>query len=157
MAKLAEHIMTANPACCPTDMMLNEVAQLMRFNNCGEIPVVDLRDRLAGVITDRDIVTRVVAEGLNPAAHTAAQYMSHPVITVRSDDPIDEVVNVMERHQIRRVPVVDRDGRCVGIIAQADIATSAEQDVVAELVRSVSRDEAETRTATREPGGSIVI
>lgn len=149
MTQLAQNVMTPNPACCPTGMTLNEVAQLMRFNDCGEIPVIDSNDRIAGVITDRDIVTRVVAEGLNPAAHTAAQYMSQPVITVRSDASLDEVVSIMEHHQIRRVPVVDTDGRCVGIIAQADIASTAGKEMVADLVRGVSQDHAE--------GGAIVI
>lgn len=83
------------------------------------MPVFDTADQLIGVITDRDIVCRVVAEGKNPIAHTAEQYMSQPVVTVRSDAPLDEVLSTMEKHQIWRVPVVDERGCCAGIIAQA--------------------------------------
>ncbi len=112
----------------------------MAQNDCGEIPVVDTADQLIGVITDRDIVCRVVAEGKNPIGHTAEQYMSQPVVTVRSDAPLDEVLSTMEKHQIRRVPVVDERGCCAGIIAQADVAWTGGEQEVAELVREVSRD-----------------
>jgi CBS domain-containing protein len=140
MSKLARDVMTSAPACCSPTTTLDQVAKLMTQNDCGEIPVVDTGDRPIGVITDRDIVCRVVAEGRNPSAYTAEQYMSQPVVTVPVDAPLEEVVSTMEKHQIRRVPVVDERGCCAGIIAQADVAwTGAEHDV-AELVREVSRD-----------------
>jgi CBS domain-containing protein len=140
MAKLARDVMTPDPACCTPHTTLDEVAKLMAHNDCGEIPVLDTADQPIGVITDRDIVCRVVAEGKNPSAYTVEHYMTQPVITVRADAPLEEVVSTMEKHQIRRVPVVDDRGCCAGIIAQADIAwTGAEHDV-AELVREVSRD-----------------
>ena len=140
MAKLARDVMTPDPACCTPHTTLDQVAKLMAHNDCGEIPVLDTADQPIGVITDRDIVCRVVAEGKNPSAYTVEHYMTQPVITVRADAPLEEVVSMMEKHQIRRVPVVDDRGCCAGIIAQADIAwTGAEHDV-AELVREVSRD-----------------
>ena len=92
------------------------------------------------MITDRDIVCRVVAEGKNPIAHTAEQYMSQPVVTVGADAPLDEVVSTMEKHQIRRVPVVDERGCCTGIIAQADVAWTGGEHEVAALIREVSRE-----------------
>ena len=140
MARIARDVMTADPACCTPTMTLDLVAKLMVQNDCGEIPVIDLSERPIGVITDRDIVCRVVADGKNPMAHTAEQYMSQPVVTVREDDPLDEVVNSMEKHQQRRALVVDGDGHCVGIIAQADIAWNNAEHDVAELVREVSRE-----------------
>jgi CBS domain-containing protein len=118
---------------------LNEVAQLMRQRNCGEIAVIDRSGYCVGVITDRDIVCRIVADDKNPMAHTAMEAMSQPVITVRGSATIDDVVSTMERHQIRRVPVVDDEGYCSGIIAQADVARTAGEHDVAELVREVSR------------------
>ena len=140
MAKLARDVMTPDPACCTPHTTLDQVAKLMAHNDCGEIPVLDTADQPIGVITDRDIVCRVVAEGKNPSAYTVEHYMTQPVITVRADASLEEVVSTMEKHQIRRVPVVDDRGCCAGIIAQADIAwTGAEHDV-AELVREVSRD-----------------
>jgi len=119
---------------------LDEVAKLMAHNDCGEIPVVDPADHLVGVVTDRDIVCRVVAEGKNPIAYTAETCMSGPVVTVRADAPLDEVVTTMEAHQIRRVPVVDEKDFCVGIISQADVSRAGTARDVAELVREVSRD-----------------
>jgi CBS domain-containing protein len=141
MAKLARDIMTPDPAVCSPNMTLDEVAQLMLHNDCGEIPVVDTADQLIGVITDRDIVCRVVAEGKNPSAHTVEQCMSHPVMTVRTDTPLDEVVSTMEMHQIRRVLVTDERGCCAGIIAQADVARSGSEQEVSQLVREVSREQ----------------
>jgi CBS domain-containing protein len=140
MMTLARDLMTSNPACCTADITLDRIAQLMVNNDCGEIPIVDTTGRPIGVITDRDIVCRVVAEGRSPAAHTAGEYMSRPVVTVRDNAPIDEVLSAMERHQIRRVPVVDEQGCCAGMIAQADIATNGDEEEVAELVREVSRE-----------------
>jgi len=140
MATLARDIMTTEPSCCTSTATLDQVAKLMVHNDCGEIPVVDVAERLVGVITDRDIVCRVVADGKNPMAHTAEQYMSQPVVSVTVDTPLSEIMNTMEIHQIRRVPVVDAEGCCVGIIAQADLAWTGREHDVAELVREVSRE-----------------
>ena len=139
MARLARDIMTRNPACCTPRTTLEEIARMMVQNDCGEIPVVDTNDRLIGVVTDRDIVCRVVAEGKNPAGYTVESCMTPDVVTVREDAPLDEIVQTMERHQIRRVPVVDKDGSCVGIVAQADVARGGKEHDVAELVSEVSK------------------
>jgi CBS domain-containing protein len=140
MAKLARDVMTPDPACCSRNATLDEVARLMVHNDCGEIPIVDGSDRPIGVITDRDIVCRAVAEGKNPTGHPVESVMTRPVVTVRADDPIDEVIATMERHQIRRVPVIDAAGCCAGIIAQADLASKMPTQSAAELVRAVSRN-----------------
>ena len=140
MTKVARDVMTPDPACCTPSTTLDQVAKMMVQNNCGEIPVVDVNDQPIGVVTDRDIVCRVVADGKNPIAHTAESCMSQPVVTVRGDDSIEQVVSTMERHQIRRVPVVDERGCCEGIIAQADVAWAEPLPEVGELVREVSRD-----------------
>jgi CBS domain-containing protein len=140
MRKIARDVMTADPACCTPKTTLDQVAQMMVQNNCGEIPVVDVNDQPVGVVTDRDIVCRVVADGKNPMAHTAESCMSQPVVTVKADDTLAEVVATMEKHQIRRVPVVDERGCCAGIIAQADVAWAEPLPEVGELVREVSRD-----------------
>ena len=139
MAKLARDVMTRDPACCSLNATLDEVAKLMVQNDCGDIPIVDARDRPIGVITDRDIVCRAVAEGKNPTGHTVESVMTRPVVTVRADAPLDDVVATMERHRIRRVPVTDDAGCCTGIIAQADLATGGPPHKAAELVREVSR------------------
>jgi len=140
MAKLARDIMTPNPACCGPTATLDDVAKLMAHNDCGEIPVVDPADQIIGVITDRDIVCRVVAEGKNPMAYTADSCMSGAVVTVRGDATLQEVVAAMERAQVRRVPVVDERDTRIGIISQADESWTTSPQQIAKFVREVSRD-----------------
>jgi CBS domain-containing protein len=142
MSKLAREIMTPAPQTCSAETLLNEVANLMVEADCGEIPVVDASNRLIGVITDRDIVCRVVAKGKNPSAVTAAECMSEPVVCVNEDTTMADVLGVMEENQIRRVPVVDEGGCCCGIISQADVALSLRESETGELVREVSKDSA---------------
>jgi len=140
MAKLARDVMTPDPACCSPNTPLDQVAKMMVQNNCGEIPVVDSANHPVGVVTDRDIVCRVVAEGRNPSTQMAENVMTKPVVTVSADAKLEDVIATMEVHQIRRVPVVDGGGCCAGIIAQADIASVGPPNRAAELVREVSRD-----------------
>src|SRR5438093_1275353 len=139
MSKLARDVMTPDPACCSPSTTLDQIAKMMIKNNCGEIPIVDIFSHPIGVVTDRDIVCRVVAEGKNPSGHTAESCMSTPVFTVPADSTIEDVVATMEEHQIRRVPVVDDGGCCTGIIAQADIVAAAPPRTAAELVCEISR------------------
>jgi CBS domain-containing protein len=112
---------------------------MMRQHDCGEIPVINLAEEPIGVVTDRDIVCRIVAEGKNPMAYPAEFCMSQPVAVVHASAPFRDVVSIMEKHQLRRVPVVDEHGRCVGMISQADIARAGVTRDVAELLREVSR------------------
>ena len=140
MQTLARDFMTADPACCRPHTTLDQVAKMMVQHDCGEIPVLDLTDHPIGVVTDRDIVCRMVAEGKNPMAYPAETCMSGSVVTVRADARIADVVSTMEHHQVRRVPVVDDMGCCIGIISQADVASVARTGQVAELVSEVSRD-----------------
>ncbi len=138
--KSARDIMTEHPATCTVDTPLGAVAKLMVQHNCGEIPVLDGARDLVGVVTDRDIVCRLVASGKNPLECTAEMAMTSPAISVRTDTPLDEVLAVMERHLIRRVPVLDDNDRCVGILGQADLAWAVSGKDVVKLVRDVSRD-----------------
>ena len=134
-------IMTKRPAVCEPETTLQEVARMMVQHDCGEIPVVDSQRtmRPVGVVTDRDIVVRCVAEGKNPLEGDAGDVMSSPVITVTPDMDLDEASDLMEEHQVRRIPVVDEAGAICGIVAQADIARHAHPREVAEVVREVSR------------------
>ncbi len=140
MSKLAKEIMTPSPQCCSAETLLNEVANLMVEADCGEIPVTDGSNRLVGVITDRDIVCRAVAKGKDPSRLTAGECMTQPVVVVKEDTTLDEVMNVMEKNQIRRVPVVDASGCCCGIISQADVVLCANEEQAGELIREVSKD-----------------
>jgi CBS domain-containing protein len=136
-----KEIMTPNPACCTPDTSLQEVAKAMVDNDCGEIPVVrsGKDGTLVGVVTDRDIVCRLVALGKNPLEATAESCMSTPVVAVRESTPLEECARIMEESQIRRVPVVNGGGMCCGIISQADIAQHASRRITADLVKDVSQ------------------
>jgi CBS domain-containing protein len=133
--------MTKNPACCTSETGLQEVAKLMVEHDCGCIPVVDSEESKMpiGMITDRDIACRVVAAGKNPLDLTAGDAMSSTVVSVTPDTSLEDCCNLMENSQIRRVAVVDENGACCGIIAQADIATHASDRKTAEVVQEVSK------------------
>ena len=136
-----KEIMTSNPFCCTADTSLEEVAKAMVEHDCGEIPIVrTTKDRtLVGVVTDRDIVCRLVAEGRNPVDESAESCMSTPVVSVRETTPVEECARIMEESQIRRVPVVNGGGMCCGIVSQADIAKNASRKITADLVKDVSQ------------------
>jgi CBS domain-containing protein len=140
MAKLARDVMTPDPACCLPSTTLDQVAKLMVQNNCGEIPILDSSDQPIGVVTDRDIICRVVAEGKNPSGHTAESCMSTGVVTVPEDATVEDVISAMEDHQIRRVLVIDDNRCCAGIISQSDIAAVEPAPTTGELVWEISRD-----------------
>ena len=133
-------IMTADPACCISETALQEVAQMMVDHDCGEIPVVEDKETKLpiGVITDRDIVCRTLARGINPLDLTVADCMTKPCVTVTPDMSVEECSRIMEENKIRRVPVVDASGSCCGIVALADIALHAKEGVTAEVVKEVS-------------------
>ena len=136
----ARDLMTSNPACCTRDTPLQEVARLMAQCDCGEIPVVERQDlkKPVGVVTDRDIVIRAVAKGRDPLSMHAGDVMTGPAVCAKETDHVDAVKQMMESHQIRRVPVVDQDGAICGIVSLADLARRDSRKDVGEVVREVS-------------------
>lgn len=145
----AENIMTKNPYCCTPDTKLSEVAKLMVIHDCGEIPVVDDMQnlRIMGVITDRDIVCRTIAKGINPLDINASDVMTFPPVTASPDTSVEKCCELMEINRIRRLPVVDDFDRLCGIISQADIA-SKDQEHTAEVLREVSIPKAKLSSIT---------
>lgn len=133
-------VMTSNPACCTAASPLQEAAQLMVDFDCGEIPVVEDYESSfpIGVITDRDIVCRVVAKGRNPLELTVGDCMSTPLIAMADDSALDECYRVLEENQIRRVPVVDASGSCIGIVSLADISRTVSRRDSAEVLYEIS-------------------
>ena len=118
-----QQLMTRDPACCtPTDTA-REAAIIMRDRDCGSVPVIEDTDsrRLVGMITDRDIAVRGIADGRGSDA-PVRDLMSTEPSTVGELDDVRAVEQIMSQRQVRRVPVVDEQGRCIGIIAQADLA-----------------------------------
>jgi CBS domain-containing protein len=124
----ARELMTRNVRTARGDSFLRDVARIMRDEDCGIVPVVDEHDRLVGLITDRDIVLRAFTGQQDPDQMRAADVMTEDVEAVTPEESIHGVISLMGRRQVRRVPVVERDDRLVGIIAMADIATRADND-----------------------------
>ena len=131
-------IMTENPACCSPEASLRDAARLMATNDCGQIPVIDEQRRPIGVVTDRDIACRAVAEGHGPETSVSA-VMSSPPVTVTPETSLEECCGMLEEERIRRAPVVDRNGECCGMVSQADIARHAPEHETAQFVRDVSQ------------------
>ena len=133
-------LMTTNPRTVEPSATVAEAARVMKQEDVGPVPVVENGDRLAGIVTDRDVVLRVVAEGRDPQATNVGEIMSRDLATVDPDQPLDEALRLMARHQVRRLPVCEEDGRLVGIVAQADIATELGDDrVTGQVVEEISR------------------
>ena len=134
-------IMTENPICCLPDAGLEEVARLMAENDCGAIPVVADEEgwKPIGIVTDRDITCRAVAEGKNPLEMTAEEVMTGAPVCIRQDADLEECIREMETHRLRRILVTDDTGGCVGIISLADLALHAGGPETAEVVGEVSR------------------
>jgi CBS domain-containing protein len=137
MAKSVRDAMTGDPRSIGATASVVEAARLMREAHIGSLPITD-GDKLVGMITDRDITTRVVAEAADPNATSVGDVYSQDLISVEPDNDLKEAVQLMARHQLRRLPVVEND-RLVGIVAQADIALADDQKETGELVEAISK------------------
>jgi CBS domain-containing protein len=120
----ARDIMTKKPQCCRRDQTARDAAQVMRDRDCGCVPIVDDSDRVVGIVTDRDLAVRAIASGRDGATKLA-ELMTPTVETCNQDDDLRDVEQRMAELQVRRIPIVDAGGRCLGIISQADIARAA--------------------------------
>jgi CBS domain-containing protein len=133
-------IMSSPVEFCTPDTDLQYVARKMEECDCGAIPVVDTSESMkpVGIITDRDITIRAVAKGQNPLDLRAEDCMSTDLLCVKPDEDLRRCLDQMEQRKVRRVVVTDDQGRCCGILAQADVAENASRNETAELVRDVS-------------------
>jgi CBS domain-containing protein len=136
MAKSVREAMTEDPRSIGASAGVIEAARLMREARIGSLPITD-DERLVGIITDRDITTRVVAEAADPKTTSVGDVYSRDLISVEPDEDLDEALKLMARHQVRRLPVVE-NGRLVGIVAQADIALRENEKKTGELVEAIS-------------------
>lgn len=133
-------IMTGRPICCLPEDPVDEVASRMAIRHFGAMPVVDsyITNRLVGIVTDRDITCRVVARNRNPHDTPISLCMSPKPATVTLEDTVAHCSHLMAEDQVRRLPVVDEFGTCLGIVAQADIARALPDAAVASTVRGIS-------------------
>ncbi len=141
--------MTPNPVCClPTDSA-QKVAKTLCESDVGSIPVVDDQQsrKLLGMITDRDLCCSVIADGLDPKTTTIEKYISLNPITCREGENLDSCERLMQEHQVRRIPIVDGEGRVIGIVSQADLALKEKPEKVAKTVAEVSKPERKTPSA----------
>jgi CBS domain-containing protein len=142
MAQSVRDAMTEDPRSIGASASVVEAARLMREGHIGSLPVTE-DERLVGMITDRDITTRVVAESAAPEATSVADVYSRDLISVEPDHDLEEALELMARHQVRRLPVVE-NGRLVGMVAQADIALK-DKERTGELVGAISEPSEEER------------
>lgn len=131
-------VMTSNPGCAMADTPLRDVAQMMVEHDCGMIPVVDGNNMPIGAVTDRDIAIRIVARGRDANASRAGDAMTSPVRTVRTDTSLYDATCLMEAEKIRRLIVVDGEGRLAGVAAIADLALAGKDEATAAVVKEVS-------------------
>jgi CBS domain-containing protein len=132
-------IMTKNPECVtPTDSVM-KAAQLMKSEDVGPIPIVKDGKKLEGIVTDRDLALKVVAKGLDPKTTAVEEVMTGDVVTCKENDDIQKVLKLMQKHQVRRIPVVNNQDELIGIIAQADVATRLGNDsATGQIVEDIS-------------------
>jgi CBS domain-containing protein len=137
MGQSIKEVMTSNVRACEPNASIIEVAKLMAREDVGPIPVVE-EGRLVGIVTDRDLVVRVLAEGRDPQSTTVGEIASRDVVTVSPDEDLDRALQLLAQHQVRRLPVVEGD-RLVGIVAQADVARTGKDRETGEVVEQISR------------------
>jgi CBS domain-containing protein len=152
-------IMTSDELATATlDTTLEEIANMMKDENVGAIPILDEDDNLAGIITDRDIVVRAIAEGQDPSSCTAEEILSEQMHTIEPDAGLEEAADLMARHKIRRLPVVE-DGAIIGMISLGDISVKAEEEedkageALGEISEGVKQTSAKTARASGNGGG----
>jgi CBS domain-containing protein len=130
-------IMTSNPCTIDAEQSVAYAAKMMRDEDVGLAPIVE-DDKLIGMLTDRDIAIRVVAEGRDPGQVKVRDVASKQVVTIDPQQDLDEALRIMAKHQVRRLPVVEEDGQLVGVVAQADIAREGDDKKTGKLVEEIS-------------------
>lgn len=129
-------VMTGNPTTCEPSATLVDAAKVMALEDVGPVPIVE-NGRLVGIVTDRDIIVRAVAEGRDVASTTVKDVASQDLVTVAPDDDLDRALQLMAKRQVRRIPVVEGD-RVVGIVSQADVARAVDEEKTGEVVQQIS-------------------
>ena len=133
----ARDIMTSDATCASANDTLVDAAKRMKQLDVGALPICDENERLVGMITDRDIVVKCIAEGADPSSTPVSQLAEGKPVTIGADDPIDEALRTMREHGVRRLPVIDGHD-LVGIVSQADVARNLPEGKVGDLVEAIS-------------------
>jgi uncharacterized membrane protein len=149
LATKARDIMTAGAECVNEDETLLDAARKLRALDVGALPICGNDDRLKGMLTDRDIVTKAIALGKDVATTLVGSLAQGKPVTIGADDSVDEAVKTMAKHEVRRLPVIDGH-RLIGILSQADVARNLGRKQTGKLVQAISED-----SATRSGGGRL--
>lgn len=139
-------VMTKNPVCCLPNDNVVKAAQMMKRVDIGSIPIIETEEnkKLVGILTDRDLALKIVAEGRDPKSTKVEEVMTRNVVTCRTDDDLQNALEIMAEYQLRRIPVIDSGNRIIGIIAQADVATRLDQpEKTAAMVKYISQSKKE--------------
>jgi CBS domain-containing protein len=134
--------MTKNPVCCVPSDLVSKAADLMKSNHIGSIPVIEneQNQKLIGIVTDRDLTLRIVAEGLDAKSTKVETVMTRKVVTCLAEDDLQKALDAMSENQLRRIPIVDNENKILGIIAQADVATRVDHPKrIAAMVKEISQ------------------
>ncbi len=131
-------VMTPDPSTVEPTTPVIEAARLMKQEDVGSVPIVE-DGRLFGTVTDRDITLRLVAEGKDPQSTTVGDIASTDLVTIDPGQTLAEAERLMAQYQVRRLPVCEEDGKLVGIVAQADVATTSHEENVGEVVEQISQ------------------
>ncbi len=135
----ARDIMNAGAECVRTDQTAADAGRIMAEQKVGALPICGPDDKVKGVVTDRDVVVKVLSQGVDAAAFPAGDLNQGEAVTVGADDSADEVLSTMMQHEVKRLPVID-GGRLVGMITLADVARSVSNPQVGQLVEALSID-----------------
>lgn len=141
MSQKISSVMTPQPECCTPDDSVIEVARVMEMRDVGVVPIVESQDtrRLVGVVTDRDLILRVVAQGRDPnVVVNVREVMTPEVVTCTPDDELLHAEDLMKQHQVRRIVVIDEQGAVVGIVSTADLARAADDIQIGDTLKSVT-------------------
>ena len=136
-----KEVMSANPVCCTPNDSAQNAAKMMCDRNVGSIPVVaDHQSRaLVGMITDRDLCCSIVAHGLDPKTAQIQEFITYTPVSCRDGENLERCEHLMQEHQVRRIPVVDAEGRVIGIVSQADLALKDKPERVYKTVAEISK------------------
>jgi CBS domain-containing protein len=137
MSKTARDVMSGGAECVGAGETILDAARRLKELDVGAMPICGEDNRLKGMLTDRDIVTKVLAEGRDPSSTTAGELGEGKPVTIGADDSVDEALRTMTAHKVRRLPVIDGHD-LIGIVSQADLATNIDEEKVGELVEAIS-------------------
>lgn len=138
MGTKVRDVMADRPRCVSPDTPVSEAARLMKTEDVGSLPVLE-GERLTGVLTDRDIVVRAVAEEKDPRGMPVREVASSDLVTIGPDEDLSDALKLMATYQVRRLPVVDEEDRLVGVVAQADVAMEAKEKDVGQMLEGISQ------------------